>query len=82
MSPQDAYQNSAFDASTAVSAETILDRRVLGVGVTGVTGRDAIVHKRHRNISHKSCLPSTSTWFSAFLEAQLLRSVCAIVEHN
>ena len=35
-------------------SELLCLRRGIGVGVKGVTGRDAIVHKRRRNSSQKA----------------------------
>ena len=42
------------------------DRRGIGVGVKGVAGRDAIVHRRQRNGSHKELVAKRFPRFSSF----------------
>ena len=43
----------------------------IGVGVKGVTGRDAIVHKRQRNSSHKELVARHFPFFSGFRGATI-----------
>ena len=50
-------------------------RRGIGVGVKGIAGRDAIVHKRRRNSSHKELI---AKHFPLFFRVSR-RNYCAIV---